>query len=114
MVERRAVSWQEGDGDVVMILNLIFCHVVGDYILQQDFIAASKGKNFYHLFIHGVLYILPFRIVFGADWRLVVLFGTHFIIDALKARYKIINYACDQALHYLTAAILYIYLAGLI
>lgn len=89
-------------------LNAIFCHVVGDYILQQDFIAKTKGDNWYHLFVHCVLYVLPFRAVFGVDWRLAVLFITHFIVDALKARYKEVDYFTDQIIHYETAFILYL------
>ena len=33
----------------MIILNTIFllvaCHLLGDYVLQVDFIAQSKGKN---------------------------------------------------------------------
>lgn len=84
----------------MQVFDIIFCHVVGDYILQQDFIAKTKGENWYHLFVHCVLYVLPFRIVFGLDYRLLVLFMSHFVIDALKARYKLINYVEDQVFHY--------------
>ena len=31
---------------------LVFCHLVGDYVLQSDFIAKTKGSNWYHLFVH--------------------------------------------------------------
>lgn len=89
-------------------LNAIFCHVVGDYILQQDFIAKTKGENWYHLFIHCVLYVVPFRVIFGIDWRLAVLFVTHFIVDAMKARYKMVDYFTDQIIHYETAFVLYL------
>lgn len=91
------------------MIDLIFCHVVGDYILQQDFIAKTKGENWYHLFVHCMLYILPFRIMYGTDWRLAMLFITHIIIDALKARYKVINYITDQILHYAVAIVLYLH-----
>ena len=89
------------------MLDVVFCHAVGDYILQQDFIAKTKGENWYHLFIHCILYVLPFRYMYGADWRLAVLFVTHMIIDAFKARYKIIGYAYDQIFHYIIAVALY-------
>ena len=90
-------------------MDWIFCHLVGDYVLQFDIIANTKGKNWYHLFVHCMLYILPFRIVYGADWRLIVLFVTHIIIDAFKARYKKITYTEDQIWHYYTAFWLYGY-----
>ena len=84
-----------------LILNLIFCHLIGDYVLQTDFIAKTKGDNWYHLLVHCFLYIVPFFYVFGITWQLAVILITHIIIDSLKARYKIINYITDQVLHYL-------------
>jgi hypothetical protein len=45
--------------------------------------------------------------MYGADWRLAALFASHIIIDALKARYKVIGYVCDQILHYGIAIVLY-------
>lgn len=84
------------------IINLILCHLVGDYVLQIDFIANSKGKNMYHLIVHCLLYCLPFYIVFGFVWQLIPLLVLHIVIDLLKARYKIIPYWLDQLLHYIT------------
>lgn len=34
------------------IVLIILCHLMGDYVLQCDFIAQTKGKNWYHLFVH--------------------------------------------------------------
>ena len=79
------------------------CHLIGDYVLQIDFIAKTKGENWYHLFVHSCLYLVPFFFVFGCDWRLLVLFATHMIIDPLKARWNKISYFCDQCLHYTIA-----------
>lgn len=89
------------------MIDWIFCHLIGDYVLQIDFIAKTKGENWYHLLVHCLLYILPFRIVYGVDWRLVILLVSHIVIDALKARYKKITYVQDQVLHYATAFLLY-------
>ncbi|MBR6289240.1 MAG: DUF3307 domain-containing protein [Acholeplasmatales bacterium] len=49
--------------------------------------------------VHCILYCLPFYIAFGLTWHLMVIFLTHIFIDALKARYKVINYFTDQVLH---------------
>ena len=91
--------------EVIIVLERIFmllvCHMVGDYALQSDFIASTKGKNWYHMLVHCVLYIAPFYICFGSTWQLMVVFIAHLIIDPLKARYNKINYWQDQALHYL-------------
>ena len=90
-----------------IIIQLILCHLIGDYVLQLDFIAKTKGENWYHLFVHCALYCVPFYIVFGITWQLVLVFVAHIIIDALKARYKKISYVTDQVLHY-AIALLYL------
>ena len=89
-------------------IKIIFCHLVGDYPLQQDFIAKTKGENWYHLFVHCALYCVPFAVVYAIDVRLLILFITHFTTDALKARYEAIGYAYDQFLHYVVAFVLYL------
>ena len=85
-----------------LLFKLVLCHLVGDYVLQVDFIAKSKGNNIYHLLVHCLLYCLPFYIVFGFVWQLIPLLILHIVIDLLKARYKLIPYWLDQVLHYLT------------
>ena len=84
---------------------LVMCHCIGDYVLQTDFLAKTKGTNLYHLFVHCVLYLVPFAIVFGVDWKLGILLVSHFIIDILKAKYQKIRYVTDQVLHYLILTI---------
>ena len=90
---------------IELLIKLVLCHLVGDYVLQNDFIAKTKGENIYHLLVHCVLYCLPFLICFGFVWQLAVVFVTHIVIDILKARYKKINYTTDQVLHYLVVLI---------
>lgn len=87
------------------LIKIIFCHLVGDYVFQCDFIAQTKGRNWYHLFVHCALYIIPFYLVFGFDWRLAVLFVSHVLIDPLKARWSKITYAQDQIFHYIVGLI---------
>lgn len=87
------------------ILIIVICHLIGDYVLQCDFIAKTKGTNYYHMLVHCLLYLVPFVIVFGIDWRIYLLLITHLIIDPLKARYNKINYTVDQILHYIVASI---------
>lgn len=82
------------------IFYIVIAHLIGDYVLQSDFIARTKGSNWYHLFVHCVLYCVPFYLLFGFEWRLAIIFISHMIIDPLKARYNKIAYWQDQALHY--------------
>ena len=90
------------------IIKLILCHLVGDYVLQIDFIAKSKRSNIYHLLVHCLLYCLPFYICFGLVWQLIPLLMLHIVIDLLKARYKLIPYWLDQVLHYVTCLLYFI------
>lgn len=90
------------------IYKVIACHLIGDYVLQADFIAKTKGCNWYHLLVHCLLYVLPFYICFGFDSRIAVLLVTHFAVDASKARWNIVDYFIDQSLHYWIALIIYI------
>lgn len=93
---------------LIKIIELLMCHMFGDYVLQSEFIAMTKGKNWYHLFVHSVLYCIPFAFIFGIDYKLLIVFLTHMIIDPLKARYNKITYPQDQILHYLVCLIYFI------
>ena len=88
-------------------VTVIFCHLVGDYPLQQDFIAQTKGLMWYHMFVYCALYCVPFAVVYGIDIKLFLLFVSHLIIDSCKAKYRVIGYVCDQVLHYIIAFLLY-------
>lgn len=82
-----------------MIIDLQFCHLVGDYVLQSDFLATTKGHNLWHMFVHATLYTLPFYIVYGFCWQMMVVWICHIFIDIAKAKYGWINYVTDQILH---------------
>jgi len=90
------------------IFQLVMCHLVGDYVFQSEFMANTKGKNWYHMIVHCLLYTAPFYIVFGFVWQLAVVLLAHLIVDPLKARWKKINYVTDQVIHYLTLAVYFI------
>jgi hypothetical protein len=87
------------------IYKLLACHMLGDYVIQTDFLARTKGESWWHLLAHCVTYTVPFAVVFGVDWRVALLLTTHIVIDALKARWKVIDYLMDQSLHLLVIGI---------
>ena len=86
--------------DFKFVAWMVICHLIGDYVLQSDFIANSKGTNYYHLFVHSALYCAPFALVFGMQLTIAWLFISHMVIDAMKARYNVISYPHDQVMHY--------------
>ena len=83
-----------------IFFKLIICHLIGDYVLQTDFIAKTKGENLYHLIVHCILYTVPFIFVGVDTYLLWFIFATHFDIDYLKARMRVIDYKVDQVSHY--------------
>lgn len=92
---------------IATMYKLVLCHFLGDYVFQTDFLARTKGENWWHMLAHCVTYTTPFICFFGFDSNIAVLLLSHLIIDSAKARYKKINYVSDQILH---VAILGVYL----
>ena len=92
--------------DFKNLATIVMCHAVGDYVLQNDFLAKTKGDNFYHLLMHCILYCIPFAVVYGIDYKIVILFVMHVWIDWEKCK-GITGYVEDQILHYLIAISLY-------
>ena len=90
-----------------VIYKLLACHMLGDYVLQTDFLASTKGDNWWHLLAHCITYTVPFALVFGIDGRIVALFASHLIVDAQKARWNCIGYVQDQLSHIVTLVLLY-------
>ena len=91
---------------IELILKIIYCHVLGDYVLSSNYIQTTKYENFYHLIIHCILYTIPFYFCFGLSLDLLFVFYFHICIDHLKITNKI-NYFYDQIMHYIAALILY-------
>lgn len=89
--------------------NLIVCHLIGDYVLLSDFIAKTKGENFYHLIIHCVLYVVPFVCVGVYTPLLLFIFVTHLGIDYFKTGEKL-DYMIDQILHYVVLIFVAVYM----
>ena len=56
-------------------------HALGDYILQSDWMAREKYRNTVAALCHVVFYTLPFLFLTQNPWTLVVIAGTHFVID---------------------------------
>lgn len=87
---------------ITNIIIAIFCHLIGDFVLQNDYIASNKGKNDYILIVHCLLYIVPFAFALSLTWHLIPILVIHIVVDRLKARHKLINFATDQIIHYVT------------
>lgn len=70
---------------------LLVLHLVGDYLLQSDWMALQKTKNWWPAVAHVLVYTLPFGFLF--HWQLAPLLligGTHLVID----HYRLARYVC--------------------
>ncbi|WP_352419832.1 DUF3307 domain-containing protein [Proteiniborus sp.] len=92
------------------ILWIILAHYIADYPLQCDFLAQTKGKYWYSLLAHSIIYGLTVALTLNllglfATWKAMVLLISHIIIDYKKATAKNKDKALttylyiDQALH---------------
>ena len=101
------------------ILWVLLAHYIADYSLQGDFLAQTKGKYWYNLFAHSMIYSLSLCLCFKllgvfVIWKFIVLLISHIIIDYLKANAKdkekaLTSYLyVDQGLHIMIAVLLLI------
>lgn len=64
------------------LLLAIIGHLIGDYILQTDWMALNKKKHTWPCFIHCLLWSLSVTLISGASLlAFTLLFITHFIQD---------------------------------
>lgn len=64
--------------------DLLVGHLVGDYILQNDWQALNKKRSSFHCLVHCLLYTLAVAAcsLFSVSMvGLLVVFATHFAID---------------------------------
>lgn len=68
----------------------ILAHLVGDYILQSDWMATEKTEQSFAAAIHALTYSLPF-LFFSPSWQAIAFIAaTHFVIDRWRlARYVV-------------------------
>lgn len=68
----------------------IVAHLVGDYILQSDWMVREKGRNHLATFVHVVFYTLPFLLITTSPAALAVIALSHYAIDRWRmARFVI-------------------------
>lgn len=56
-------------------------HLVGDYVIQSDWMAQQKTKRWFPAILHGLTYGLPFVLITQSPLALLVIVGTHILID---------------------------------
>lgn len=67
-----------------MIAAVILAHLVGDYLLQSHWMATEKVRRWWPAVVHGVTYTLPFLLITRSWLALLVIAGTHIVIDRYR------------------------------
>lgn len=65
-------------------LEVILAHLVGDYLLQSHWMAVEKTKRWWPAIAHGLTYTLPYILVTQSVAALLVIAGTHVVIDRYR------------------------------
>jgi hypothetical protein len=73
----------------VVALGFI-AHLLGDYVIQSDWMAAEKTERWWPAVTHAVTYGLPFLLLTQHVGALAVIVGTHAVID----RYRLARHVC--------------------
>lgn len=64
-----------------MLAESVFLHFIGDYITQSHWMALEKTKRWLPAVMHGVIYTVPFVLLTQSVLALIVIGGTHIVID---------------------------------
>lgn len=68
----------------------ILAHLVGDYLLQSDWMATEKTRRSVAAAVHALCYSLPFLFFRPSLAAFAFIAGTHFVIDRWRlARYVV-------------------------
>lgn len=79
----------------MIALWIILAHLAGDYLLQTDWMAQEKVRRWWPAIVHGVVYTLPYALITQSPWALLVIGGTHIVIDRFRLA-KHITWAKNQ------------------
>lgn len=78
-------------------MEQLICHLVGDYVLQNHWMAQNKVKAWLPALIHATLYMLPFLLLIPSLMAFSVMWGTHLLIDRFRlARYWVEFYGVGE------------------
>lgn len=71
-------------------MEQLILHLIGDYILQNDWMARTKTSKTLAALCHATVYSIPFILLTQSPQALFVIWFTHLLIDRFRlARYVI-------------------------
>lgn len=78
-------------------MNQLICHLIGDYVIQNHWMAQNKTKAWLPAIIHASVYILPFLLLQPSKAAFAIMWSTHLLIDRFRlARYWVEFYGVGE------------------
>lgn len=72
-----------------LLAGMLLAHMLGDYVIQNHWMATQKTSKWFPAIAHGVTYTVPFFFLATQSWlALFVICSTHIVID----RYRLAKY----------------------
>ena len=62
-------------------MHWIYAHLIGDYLLQNDWMALNKKKSSWPCLVHAAVYVVPFLFTGLLLWQIVLIGVQHFLQD---------------------------------
>lgn len=62
-------------------MHWIYAHLIGDFLLQTDWMARGKKQNSWVCLVHVLTYMLPFLLTPLSWWQLLLVAVQHFLQD---------------------------------
>ena len=65
-------------------MHWIYAHLIGDYLLQNDWMALHKKDSSFRCAVHIACYMIPFAWCGLNWWQLLLIAVQHFLVDRTK------------------------------
>jgi len=74
-------------------MNWLIAHLVGDFLLQNDWMALQKKKKWFPCAVHCTIYTLTIWVfTMWPWWALPIVFATHYVFDATL----LVGWICEK------------------
>lgn len=67
--------------DKIHIMNWLLAHFIGDYLLQNDWMAKGKKNDYRICLVHVFCYLIPFVFTPLSWWQITLIGIQHFLQD---------------------------------
>jgi hypothetical protein len=79
----------------MIAIRFLLAHLIGDYLLQPHWMSQEKTQRWSVAATHGTIYGASHILVTRSPWRLLIIGGTHAVIDRYRLA-KHISWAKNQ------------------